>query len=144
MRAGGEAADIYSSGASPAHWRGLSVLADGVASKVRRLGPPIRLYRQAPSTGRWQHCPCSQFFLVNGDSLKTAACISHLSTLILLPTIHCPSALLSRRALGGEYVLPEAGGDLLRDGAGVLPTGRNIHALDPYRMPRCEQWGGGE
>lgn len=39
------------------------------------------------------------------------------------------------RALRGEYVLPEAGGDLLRDGAGVLPTGRNIHALDPYRMP---------
>jgi magnesium chelatase subunit H len=27
------------------------------------------------------------------------------------------------RALAGEYVLPEAGGDLLRDGAGVLPTG---------------------
>ena len=26
------------------------------------------------------------------------------------------------------------GGDLLRDGPGVLPTGRNIHALDPYRM----------
>ncbi|PNH01730.1 Magnesium-chelatase subunit H [Tetrabaena socialis] len=39
------------------------------------------------------------------------------------------------RALGGGYVLPEAGGDLLRDGTGVLPTGRNIHALDPYRMP---------
>ncbi|GIM01458.1 hypothetical protein Vretimale_6174, partial [Volvox reticuliferus] len=38
-------------------------------------------------------------------------------------------------ALGGGYVLPEAGGDLLRDGTGVLPTGRNIHALDPYRMP---------
>jgi len=38
-------------------------------------------------------------------------------------------------ALAGGYVLPEAGGDLLRDGAGVLPTGRNIHALDPYRMP---------
>lgn len=39
------------------------------------------------------------------------------------------------KALNGEYILPEAGGDLLRDGAGVLPTGRNIHALDPYRMP---------
>lgn len=39
------------------------------------------------------------------------------------------------RALRGEYILPEAGGDLLRDGPGVLPTGRNIHALDPYRMP---------
>ena len=27
------------------------------------------------------------------------------------------------RALSGEYILPEAGGDLLRDGPGVLPTG---------------------
>ena len=39
------------------------------------------------------------------------------------------------RSLNGEYILPAPGGDLLRDGAGVLPTGRNIHALDPYRMP---------
>ncbi|KAK3245427.1 Magnesium chelatase [Cymbomonas tetramitiformis] len=39
------------------------------------------------------------------------------------------------KALNGEFVLPAAGGDLLRDGPGVLPTGRNIHALDPYRMP---------
>mmetsp|Transcript_1572 Transcript_1572/g.5385 ORF Transcript_1572/g.5385 Transcript_1572/m.5385 type:complete len:1547 (-) Transcript_1572:1607-6247(-) len=39
------------------------------------------------------------------------------------------------RAMNGEYILPAAGGDLLRDGPGVLPTGRNIHALDPYRMP---------
>ncbi len=39
------------------------------------------------------------------------------------------------RGLNGEYVPPAPGGDLLRDGTGVLPTGRNIHALDPYRMP---------
>jgi magnesium chelatase subunit H len=39
------------------------------------------------------------------------------------------------KALNGEYLLPAVGGDLLRDGPGVLPTGRNIHALDPYRMP---------
>jgi magnesium chelatase subunit H len=39
------------------------------------------------------------------------------------------------RGLNGEYILPAPGGDLLRDGIGVLPTGRNIHALDPYRMP---------
>ncbi|BDI17706.1 hypothetical protein ANSO36C_35080 [Nostoc cf. commune SO-36] len=39
------------------------------------------------------------------------------------------------RGLNGEYIPPAPGGDLLRDGAGVLPTGRNIHALDPYRMP---------
>ncbi len=39
------------------------------------------------------------------------------------------------RGLNGDYILPAPGGDLLRDGPGVLPTGRNIHALDPYRMP---------
>jgi len=39
------------------------------------------------------------------------------------------------RALSGEYIPSVAGGDLLRDGPSVLPTGRNIHALDPYRMP---------
>ena len=38
-------------------------------------------------------------------------------------------------ALDGGYVKPAPGGDLLRDGSSVLPTGRNIHALDPYRMP---------
>lgn len=37
--------------------------------------------------------------------------------------------------LAGQYIPPAPGGDLLRDGPGVLPTGRNIHALDPYRMP---------
>lgn len=39
------------------------------------------------------------------------------------------------KALRGEYVPSGPGGDLLRDGPGVLPTGRNIFALDPYRMP---------
>ncbi|CAN8065707.1 unnamed protein product [Agarophyton chilense] len=39
------------------------------------------------------------------------------------------------RGLNGEYIEAVPGGDLLRDGAGVLPTGANIHALDPYRLP---------
>ncbi|MFP4299999.1 MAG: magnesium chelatase subunit H [Spirulinaceae cyanobacterium] len=39
------------------------------------------------------------------------------------------------KGLNGEYIPPAPGGDLIRDGVGVLPTGRNIHALDPYRMP---------
>jgi magnesium chelatase subunit H len=38
-------------------------------------------------------------------------------------------------ALSGRYIAAAPGGDLLRDGPGALPTGRNIHALDPYRMP---------
>ena len=39
------------------------------------------------------------------------------------------------RALNGEYILPEAGGDLLRDGAGVLPTG-NLPLLDNLNQVR--------
>jgi magnesium chelatase subunit H len=34
--------------------------------------------------------------------------------------------------------------DLLRDGPSVLPTGRNIHALDPYRMPSAGAWARGQ
>ena len=38
------------------------------------------------------------------------------------------------RALSGRYIEPVAGGDLIRS-TDVLPTGRNIHAFDPFRMP---------
>lgn len=34
--------------------------------------------------------------------------------------------------------------DLLRDGPSVLPTGRNIHAIDPYRMPSAGAWARGQ
>jgi len=47
-------------------------------------------------------------------------------------------------ALNGGYVPPKPGGDLLRDGTSVLPTGRNIHALDPYRMPSAGAWARGQ
>ena len=42
--------------------------------------------------------------------------------------------------LDGGYLPPAPGGDLLRDGTSVLPTGRNIHALDPFRMPAEGAW----
>lgn len=38
------------------------------------------------------------------------------------------------RALDGRFVRPTAGGDLIRSPA-VLPTGRNLHGFDPYRIP---------
>ena len=38
------------------------------------------------------------------------------------------------RALDGRYVLPVAGGDLLRS-TDILPTGRNIHGFDPFKIP---------
>ncbi len=38
------------------------------------------------------------------------------------------------RALDGRYISPAPGGDLLRNPE-VLPTGRNLHGLDPFRLP---------
>jgi magnesium chelatase subunit H len=37
--------------------------------------------------------------------------------------------------LEGRYIPAAPGGDLIRDGLAVLPTGRNIHSLDPFRVP---------
>lgn len=37
--------------------------------------------------------------------------------------------------LNGGYIPTGPGGDLLRDGAAVLPTGRNIHSRDPWWLP---------
>jgi magnesium chelatase subunit H len=38
------------------------------------------------------------------------------------------------RALDGRYTRPAPGGDILRTPA-VLPTGRNLHGFDPFRIP---------
>jgi magnesium chelatase subunit H len=38
------------------------------------------------------------------------------------------------RALSGRFTAPVPGGDLMRN-PDILPTGRNIHAFDPFRMP---------
>jgi magnesium chelatase subunit H len=38
------------------------------------------------------------------------------------------------RALDGRYIRPAPGGDLVRNPA-VLPTGRNVHGFDPFRIP---------
>jgi magnesium chelatase subunit H len=44
------------------------------------------------------------------------------------------------KGLSGGYISPGLGGDLIRDGAAVLPTGRNIHSLDPWRIPSDAAW----
>ncbi|ORE92748.1 magnesium chelatase subunit H [Aurantimonas sp. 22II-16-19i] len=38
------------------------------------------------------------------------------------------------RALDGRFIRPVAGGDLLRTPQ-IVPTGRNIHGFDPFRIP---------
>ncbi|MCU0886697.1 MAG: magnesium chelatase subunit H [Rubritepida sp.] len=50
----------------------------------------------------------------------------------LLAADHEIPALL--HALDGGYVRPAPGGDLLRT-TEVLPTGRNLHGFDPFRIP---------
>ncbi|WOJ96439.1 magnesium chelatase subunit H [Congregibacter brevis] len=37
-------------------------------------------------------------------------------------------------ALDGRFIAPAPGGDLLRT-TDILPTGRNLHGFDPYRLP---------
>ncbi len=51
--------------------------------------------------------------------------------LILQKDYEIPALL---HALDGGYTSPVPGGDLIRS-TEVLPTGRNIHAFDPFRMP---------
>jgi magnesium chelatase subunit H len=54
------------------------------------------------------------------------------STNALLDHDHEIAGLL--RALDGRFLRPAPGGDLLRTPA-VLPTGRNLHGFDPFRIP---------
>ncbi|MEM0948306.1 MAG: magnesium chelatase subunit H [Pseudomonadota bacterium] len=81
---------------------------------------------------------------VLGRPIKGAALDAHMATLpetdpvrraeieaLLQESDEIPALL---RALGGHFVPPVPGGDLIRSPE-VLPTGRNIHAFDPFRMP---------
>ncbi len=81
---------------------------------------------------------------VVGQTLSDTARNDYLD---LLPS-HCPEdrarveSLLRQEtelaailhALNARYTPPVAGGDLIRS-TDILPTGRNIHAFDPFRMP---------
>ncbi|WP_439533292.1 magnesium chelatase subunit H [Polymorphobacter sp.] len=59
--------------------------------------------------------------------LRELACLDS-----ALATNHELDGLMT--ALDARYVRPVAGGDILRD-AEILPTGRNIHGFDPFRLP---------
>jgi magnesium chelatase subunit H len=64
--------------------------------------------------------------MAGADDAAKAVARAHLEALDERPAI--------LRALGGHFVPPVPGGDLIRS-PGILPTGRNIHAFDPFRMP---------
>ncbi|GLS44440.1 magnesium chelatase subunit H [Methylobacterium brachythecii] len=69
---------------------------------------------------------------LTADETQRAAFAQLRETDALLARDHELPALL--KALDGRFIAPVAGGDLLRNPA-VLPTGRNIHGFDPYRLP---------
>lgn len=50
----------------------------------------------------------------------------------LLATDHETPSIV--RALDGRYIAPAPGGDLIRS-PDILPTGRNLHGFDPFRIP---------
>ncbi|MCE2896725.1 MAG: magnesium chelatase subunit H [Betaproteobacteria bacterium] len=78
--------------------------------------------------------------LVRGETPHAAARegapVEVLNELVAMDTLiagdHEVAGML--RALDGRYLRPAPGGDLLRTPA-VLPTGRNLHGFDPFRIP---------
>jgi magnesium chelatase subunit H len=84
--------------------------------------------------------------LVQGQTperaLSAAGLPSNHASLSVLRELVEPQALLAvdaevpalLRALDACYIRPAPGGDILRTPA-VLPTGRNIHGFDPFRIP---------
>ena len=74
-----------------------------------------------------------EFAAGNGATPEHLALMRELAvTSRLLEKDHEIDGLL--RALDGRFLRPTPGGDLLRTPA-VLPTGRNLHGFDPFRIP---------
>ena len=68
-----------------------------------------------------------------GAETTARAAVAELAeTARLLGEDHETEGLL--RALDGRFIAPVVGGDLMRTPA-ILPTGRNLHGFDPYRIP---------
>ena len=84
--------------------------------------------------------------LVNGQNIHHALSEGQLpqdeAHLNLMRELAAANAMLAEdsevpallRALDGRFIRPAPGGDILRTPA-VLPTGRNIHGFDPFRIP---------
>jgi magnesium chelatase subunit H len=71
--------------------------------------------------------------IVAGTGIADTPLLEELAALnTALATNHELDGLM--HALAGKYVRPVSGGDILR-APEILPTGRNIHGFDPFRLP---------
>ncbi|MBI1386061.1 MAG: magnesium chelatase subunit H [Rhizobiales bacterium] len=79
--------------------------------------------------------PPRQAAVLTGRS-EDAETVAALTELARIDGLLCEDSELTaiRDALDARYIRPVVGGDLLRS-PDVLPTGRNIHGFDPFRMP---------
>jgi magnesium chelatase subunit H len=76
------------------------------------------------------------------QSLRAGAMGHDELSLSLMAELQAANTLLAKdtevaamlRALDGRFIRPAPGGDILRTPA-VLPTGRNMHGFDPFRIP---------
>jgi len=76
------------------------------------------------------------------EALAIAGVDADAASIDLLDELRAADALLAQdheldgilRALDGRFLRPAPGGDLLRTPA-ILPTGRNLHGFDPFRIP---------
>lgn len=84
--------------------------------------------------------------LVDGHSVEQSMKAGHMhsdeATLTAMNGLQDASRMLAKdtevdailSALDGRYIRPAPGGDILRTPE-VLPTGRNLHGFDPFRIP---------
>ena len=80
--------------------------------------------------------------LVEGAPVEALAARLGPESRAALDTLATANTLLGRdseiegllAALDGRFIRPAPGGDLIRNPA-VLPTGRNLHGFDPFRLP---------
>ncbi|MGE4243399.1 magnesium chelatase subunit H [Ramlibacter sp.] len=76
------------------------------------------------------------------QALAAHGAVADPAALALLKELAATDALMAQdheiagilRALDGRFLRPAPGGDLLRTPA-ILPTGRNLHGFDPFRIP---------
>jgi magnesium chelatase subunit H len=100
-----------------------TVSADSFASFARRLG-----LQQAPWVKALAGTPYAK-----ADQAQLAVTFGYLEG-CLEQIVKDNELGALRQALAGGYVVPGPGGDPIRN-PGVLPTGKNIHALDPQSIP---------
>lgn len=84
--------------------------------------------------------------IVAGNTIEQALHAGHLpnddASVTLMQELANVNSMLEKdtevdamlRALDGRFIRPAPGGDILRTPA-VLPTGRNMHGFDPFRIP---------